>query len=233
MESDSSSFIDTTYSVDLCIDNFIRKNKEERKKNKEDEANKRRKKFEEFMASDPSEIFSSFEGMHFYKFTENKIKFGFNPSEVVHVSGKIKFVCILRYTGSYWRLGRNTIPSNWKLRISDLFYAGEPVGDGQILDVIEEIHSVFMEWSEEYEEFRKRKIQKYWNGEIDFFELDSEDELYLSREECVELRKKRECILKRMIPPASTGPSKKSRIRSKKTDMTPFTPFPGMGIDSD
>lgn len=111
------------------------------------------------MDTEAEQIFSYWNGLHIYKFTENKIKFGFNPSELARVSKKIKFICVLNYTGRRWRPGRNTVPANWKQRIFDLFYERKSIGDDDILEVIERIYEIFLNWSSEHEDFRWNKIQ--------------------------------------------------------------------------
>ncbi|KAL3288541.1 hypothetical protein HHI36_002981 [Cryptolaemus montrouzieri] len=171
--------------------------------------------------------------MHFYSFTHLKIKFGFNPSEVAYVSKRIKFICILKYTGRFWTLGRNTIPANSKETIYEIFLKGVTITDKKILAAIDQIHSIFIEWSEEHERFRKRKFRKYEKGELEFFDLDSEDEeLYLSQDQRDELRHKRERILNRMIPPKQKKLKKKVTSTCKE-DMFEFSKPPSLHLDSD
>lgn len=75
-----------------------------------------------------------------------------------------------------------------------------------------------------------KSFQRYLNGEIDSFDLDSEDEeLYLTQEESEELRKKRELILQRMIPPKR---NRTTRLRRQK-DKKEFMPCPNFDILSD
>lgn len=232
MESDVSSFIDTTYSVDLNIAKYIRDRKDEEKKSEEEWEITRKNIFEEFVKNVGEEFFSSFDGLHFYIFTSKKIKFGFNPSEVAHVWKRVKFICILKHTGKYWTIGRNTIPANWKERIFDLFYKAKSVMDDDIVETIIEMHSIFMDWAKEHAWFCRRKIERYRNGEIDFFDLDSEDEeLYLSPQEKRELKEKREKILNRMVAPEIPKKKKRTRRVVEERDYGGFEPFPDLGID--
>ncbi|KAK9873586.1 hypothetical protein WA026_023142 [Henosepilachna vigintioctopunctata] len=92
MDSDSSSVISTSYSVDKEIVIHLERLRQVRAEKENILCNKRKEQFENFAMNNIDDTPFNLEGIHFYTFDHLKIKFGFNPSEVAHVTRKIKFV---------------------------------------------------------------------------------------------------------------------------------------------
>ncbi|KAB0792348.1 hypothetical protein PPYR_14307 [Photinus pyralis] len=147
------------------------------------------------------------------KFTHRKLKFAFTPSEVAQfVSKRLVFIISLKYRMGYWMVKRDYLPVNYKWRIYKLFYtSGRPshfrFTDENIVEAVHQMWKILCEWAAQDEEFRRRKRDRYRNGE-DLFLDEHDEELFLSEGEVEELHRKRNAIWERMLPPK---PAKRAR----------------------
>ncbi|VEN35469.1 unnamed protein product [Callosobruchus maculatus] len=101
-----------------------------------------------------------------------------------------------------WMNKRDSFPSNYKRKIYSIFNDGMYclVSDEDVLPRITMIYKQLLIWASKYEKMKEEKYHKFKNGED--VELDEEDEeLFLSAKEKYELTKKRNRILRRMVPP--------------------------------
>ncbi|XP_044255549.1 uncharacterized protein LOC123005719 [Tribolium madens] len=201
MDSDSSSYYETTYSEDERIEKWLQKKKRKRAQRAQEIDLGRQKLFEDFAKSD-SEIFD-LPGVKFHRFRHTKIKFSFHPASFTNlVNPNVIFYISLKHVGTYWGVKRDSLPSNFKWRIYSLFYdENSEVNDDNILSTIMIIHERLKLWAQNEEEFRKDKFERYKKGDEDL-ELDSDDEqFFLTQDERNERLQKKVKILLRMIPP--------------------------------
>ncbi|KAJ3662688.1 hypothetical protein Zmor_007023 [Zophobas morio] len=201
MDSDSSSYCETTYSEDQRIEKALLEEKRIRALRAAEEDQARRKLFENY-AKEDLPIFK-LPGIKFHTFRHLKIKFSFEPSKITaFVNKNVKFFISLKYNGKYWRVKRSSFPLTCNRKIypvfNDQYFI---VDDENILTAITKMYQFLVEWKDNEEEFRLEKYERYKKGEEDV-ELDSDDEqLFLSQNERVALYQKRIKVLKRMLPP--------------------------------
>ncbi|KAK9746533.1 hypothetical protein QE152_g6065 [Popillia japonica] len=200
---DSDSDYVTSYSVDERITEAIRLAKTEEEELNRQKDVQRKYSFERYYnenRSDDTAIFN-LKGLHFLTFRHDKIKFRFQPSDIVWTNRSIFFDCSLRYRRNYWVLRRDTFPANYKPRIYNLFYKKDPsfsVNDSKIIDVLLTIYEILVDWSKKHEEFHRRRYEDYKAG-LDIYLHSEEEELFLTADEIRDLHEKRYQILQRMV----------------------------------
>ncbi|KAF5300692.1 hypothetical protein FQA39_LY11054 [Lamprigera yunnana] len=218
MSSFSSSF-------DLCsahsedYDEFMEEIRlEEGEKRQNDE--KRPQKFLSYFENQKNNENSIFNlpGVEFVKYSHKKIKFTFRPSRVADlVSARIVFVVSLKYRVRFWMVNHDYLPVNCKWNVYNIFFAEHRgtryfrYGDDSVPDAICEIWRILYNWAQRDSDLREEKFCRYFMNEDVYIDEDDE-ELFLSEIEVEELKRKRDEIWKRMLPP----PPKHSTIRTRR-----------------
>ncbi|KAJ8975640.1 hypothetical protein NQ317_013792 [Molorchus minor] len=185
---------------------FARKKKKEEKAREELIQQERKEEFENVFNEKSLDIFK-LPGLTFLKFTYLKIKFSFEPSRLRrYISKKVIFYCSLKYYKRYkiWNIRRDSFPVNYKRIMYQLFYTGDyfRVTDDLLLNTVFKMYDLLIHWAKFEDRFRTEKFARYQQGDKDIF-LDSDDEeLFFNTEKRKELHRKRNKILKRMLPPA-------------------------------
>ncbi|XP_044258494.1 uncharacterized protein LOC123007323 [Tribolium madens] len=201
MDSDSSCYYETTYSEDERIEAALEEKRRKLPQRAQEVNLARQKLFDDFAESN-LEIFN-LPGLKFHTFRHTKIKFSFHPASVTNfVIQNVKFYISLKYVNKYWRVKRDSLPSNFKWKIYSLFYNENTfeIDDENILAILMKIYKLLVSWAQNEEQFRLDKFERYKKGED--VELDSDDEqFFLNQDERNERLAKKTKILRRMIPP--------------------------------
>ncbi|XP_050507242.1 uncharacterized protein LOC126884932 [Diabrotica virgifera virgifera] len=200
----SSSYIETTYSQDMRIEEELKALREEEQIANAEKQQRREEYFNEVFMKKAHTVFD-LKGLYFLYFNHIKIKFYFQPSKFTkYVRKDLKFYCKMVYQTKYewWYIKRDSFPVNCK----SIIYSGLSktiVEDTELFDVINDIYKCLLIWTQSEEEFRLDKRQRLLRGELDeLVDLDSDDcDLILTKQEKKRLNAKRRAILKRMIPP--------------------------------
>lgn len=127
----------------------------------EQESLERQELFDDYADSPLLEIFN-LPGLEFHIFRHNKIKFSFHPASVTNfVNKNVRFYVSLKYVDKYWRVKRDSLPANYKLKIYNLFYSTTyfKIDDEKILQTLLKIYDIFITWTHNEEEFRVNKFQ--------------------------------------------------------------------------
>ncbi|KAI4471738.1 chloride channel protein [Holotrichia oblita] len=204
MDSDSDYI--TTYSADERIAKYLelqRLNELELNGQNDEERRLIFEKYYDENCDDEDSILRR-PGLYFVTFRHTKIKFKFQPSEIVWTNRNIFFYCSLRYRRNNWVLKRDTLPANCKGKIYNLFYKHQSfsIDDSNIMNLLLNMYEILVNWSKEHEEFRLKRYDEYQKG-LDIYLYKDEEELFLTEAEIKDLHRKRNRILRRMLVPTS------------------------------
>lgn len=182
------------------------------------EQERRKRKYEEILKTKDYVIFC-LQGLTVMTFTDQKIKFCYQPSLLYHyISKKLLFYCTLRYLKRYqkWRISKEPMPARplfSKVTSKSILIEDDLTTIGK---VIIKIYEELRKWSENEIKYRRTKYERYQAGHLSYLDIDSTDEeLYFSKDECKALFEKRQTVLKRMIPPAPTQLSNQPKQKTK------------------
>ncbi|GJQ76873.1 hypothetical protein Trydic_g15079 [Trypoxylus dichotomus] len=204
MFSDSGSDF-TTYSQDERISAYLAEQKILTEEQTKEEDEERRVLYEQYFEDERDAKGSIFQldGLTFIRFRHTKIKFTFEPSKVVWTNRDIIFYCSLYYRHSHWYLRRDTFPVDRKYIIYKLLERnGEYafINDDNIILFLRVLYNILIRWSAKHEEFRRQRYREFQDG-VDITLYPDEEMLFLTEGEIEELHRKRDAILRRMLPP--------------------------------